>query len=165
MSGRLPTHRPPATCPVCSDSLITLRLGCPSCGTELSGHFDTCRYCRLDAADLVILEVFLRSRGNLRDVQAHLGVSYPTARARLGDVLDRLGLGAPLPAAPAAPAPDVPVPPAPPQAPFRLAPPIPPHPPHSAAAPGGTASVMADLAAGRISVDEAERRLRDHPTP
>ena len=40
-----------------------------------------------------ILEVFLRSRGNVRDVQAHLEVSYPTARARLIEVLDRLGLG------------------------------------------------------------------------
>jgi len=78
---------------VCSESLITLRLGCPSCGTELSGHFDTCRYCRLSAADLEILEVFLRGRGNVRDVQAHLEVSYPTARARLIEVLDRLGLG------------------------------------------------------------------------
>ena len=86
-------HRPPTTCPVCSESLITLRLGCPACGTELSGHFDTCRYCRLSAADLEILEVFLRSRGNVRDVQAHLEVSYPTARARLIEVLDRLGLG------------------------------------------------------------------------
>nr|MCU0264364.1 DUF2089 domain-containing protein [Candidatus Nanopelagicales bacterium] len=66
---------------MCSDSLITLRLGCPSCGTELAGHFETCRFCRLNAADLEILEVFLRSRGNVRDVQAHLEVSYPTARA------------------------------------------------------------------------------------
>ena len=89
------THRPPTTCPVCSESLITLRLGCPSCGTELSGHFETCRFCRLGAADLEILEVFLRSRGNVRDVQAHLEVSYPTARARLIEVLDRLGLGEP----------------------------------------------------------------------
>ena len=89
------THRPPTTCPVCSESLITLRLGCPSCGTELSGHFETCRFCRLGSADLEILEVFLRSRGNVRDVQAHLEVSYPTARARLSEVLDRLGLGDP----------------------------------------------------------------------
>ena len=97
------THRPPTTCPVCSESLITLRLGCPSCGTELSGHFETCRFCRLGPADLEILEVFLRSRGNVRDVQAHLEVSYPTARARLSEVLDRpAGLGEePLPDGPA----------------------------------------------------------------
>ena len=127
------THRPPTTCPVCSESLITLRLGCPSCGTEVSGHFDSCRFCRLDRADMEILEVFLRSRGNIRDVQAHLEVSYPTARARLAEVLDRLGLGAE--AGPvAAPEPD----------------------PPAAADPS---VVLADLAAGRIGVDVAEQLL------
>ncbi|MCU0300633.1 MAG: DUF2089 domain-containing protein [Candidatus Nanopelagicales bacterium] len=128
----LHTHRAPTTCPVCSDALITLRLGCPSCGTELSGHFDACRFCRLDSADLALLEVFLRSRGNIRDVQAHLGVSYPTARVRLLEVLERLGLGEPLapPAAVRGPAADDP------------------------------AAVLADLAAGRIDVAAAEASLR-----
>jgi hypothetical protein len=125
------THRPPTTCPVCSESLITLRLGCPSCGTELSGHFETCRFCRLGAADLEILEVFLRSRGNVRDVQAHLEVSYPTARVRLIEVLDRLGLGdGPRPPAAAGPASGV-----------------------------DTAAILADLAAGRLDVAEAETLL------
>lgn len=137
----LTTHRAPTTCPVCSTSLITLRLGCPSCGTELSGHFDSCRYCRLDAGDAQILEVFLRSRGNVRDVQAHLGVSYPTARARLGEVLDRLGLGE-------EPAPGATAPAAPVEAPAV-----------AAAATDRMAHVLADLAAGRLGVDEAERLL------
>ncbi|HYN55574.1 MAG TPA: DUF2089 domain-containing protein [Motilibacterales bacterium] len=126
------THRPPTTCPVCSDSLITLRLGCPSCGTELSGHFETCRFCRLSAPDLEILEVFLRSRGNVRDVQAHLEVSYPTARARLSDVLDRLGLGE-VPSPPEANA--------------------------AAALAVDTAAILADLAAGRLDVAQAEALL------
>ncbi len=128
------THRPPTTCPVCSDSLITLRLGCPSCGTELAGHFETCRFCRLNAADLEILEVFLRSRGNVRDVQAHLEVSYPTARARLSEVLERLGLGeAPSPEA-AHPAPSTEV---------------------------DAAAILADLAAGRLDVAQAEALLSE----
>jgi len=132
------THRPPSTCPVCSESLITLRLGCPSCGTELSGHFDTCRFCRLNSADLAILEVFLRSRGNIRDVQAHLEVSYPTARVRLIEVLDRLGM-AEEPTAPAtASSPKA-----------SGAPPEPTDHPEVGA-------VLADLAAGRIDVAEAE---------
>jgi hypothetical protein len=125
------THRPPTTCPVCSESLITLRLGCPSCGTELSGHFETCRFCRLGSADLEILEVFLRSRGNVRDVQAHLEVSYPTARARLSEVLDRLGLGDP---------------------PISTT-------PGPSAATTDTAAILADLAAGRLDVAEAEALL------
>ncbi len=133
------THRPPTTCPVCSDSLITLRLGCPSCGTELSGHFDTCRFCRLSPADLETLEVFLRGRGNIRDVQAHLEVSYPTARARLIEVLDRLGLAEPAPrgepaATPTHGKPD--------------------------AARSERGAVLADLASGRLDVAQAEELLR-----
>jgi hypothetical protein len=62
--------------------LVTSRLGCPGCGTELSGHFARCDFCALDAKELELLRVFLSSRGNLREVEKHLGVSYPTARAR-----------------------------------------------------------------------------------
>jgi hypothetical protein len=132
---------------VCSTSLITLRLGCPSCGTELSGHFESCRYCRLDSGDMAILEVFLRSRGNLRDVQAHLGVSYPAARARLAEVLDRLGFGeeAAEPALRLAGAPRS----------------VPPGDPAPAAPTDRMAQVLADLAAGRVGVDEAERLLNE----
>ncbi len=133
------THRPPTTCPVCSDSLITLRLGCPSCATELSGHFDTCRFCRLSPADLETLEVFLHSRGNIRDVQAHLEVSYPTARARLIEVLDRLGLADPAPPGEPVTAPD--------------------HGTPEATRPDRGA-VLADLAAGRLDVTKAEELLR-----
>lgn len=39
-----------------------------------------------------MLRVFLSSRGNLREVEKHLGVSYPTARARFSALLDKLGL-------------------------------------------------------------------------
>lgn len=89
----VPLHRAPTQCPVCTDSLVTLRLGCRTCGTEVSGLFSSCLYCRLSVEDLQMLEVFLRSRGNMRDVQAHLGVSYPTARQRYSALMGRLGLG------------------------------------------------------------------------
>lgn len=84
--------RPPVDCPVCGDELITSRLGCPGCGTELSGHFARCAFCSLDAKELELLQVFLSSRGNLREVEKHLGVSYPTARSRFTDLLVKLGL-------------------------------------------------------------------------
>ncbi len=90
--ARPPLHRAPSTCPVCTGELITLRLGCPECGTEVSGGFTSCAFCRLGRDDLDMLGVFLRSRGNMRDVQAHLGVSYPTARQRFAELLQRLGL-------------------------------------------------------------------------
>lgn len=88
-------YHAPADCPVCGDQLITIRKGCMTCGTELTGEFTSCEFCALEAADLDLLKVFLASRGNLRDVEKHLGVSYPTARARLDSVLGKLKLGEP----------------------------------------------------------------------
>lgn len=68
------------------------RLGCGSCGSELAGVFAVCPFCSLDDVDASMLRVFLRSRGNMREVEKHLGVSYPTARLRVGQLLERLGL-------------------------------------------------------------------------
>lgn len=86
-------YHAPADCPVCGDDLIVTRKGCLKCGTELAGEFASCAYCALDDADLDLLRVFLASRGNLREVEKHLGVSYPTARARYDAMVTKLGIG------------------------------------------------------------------------
>ena len=91
MTGRHLYHAP-ADCPVCGEALITIRKGCLQCGTEIAGEFAGCDFCALGEADLSLLRVFLGSRGNLREVEKHLQVSYPTARARLDAVLAKLGL-------------------------------------------------------------------------
>lgn len=85
-------YRAPAECPVCGGQLVTTRLGCPGCGSELAGEFGHCEFCSLDEADTELLRVFLASRGNLREVEKHLGVSYPTARSRFTVLLTKLGL-------------------------------------------------------------------------
>jgi hypothetical protein len=90
--GGVTRYRPPRDCPVCSSPLEITQLGCRTCGTGLSGHFAPCEFCGLDEADLQMLRVFLASRGNMRDLERHLGVSYPTARARFDDLLRRIGL-------------------------------------------------------------------------
>jgi hypothetical protein len=78
---------------VCGDQLAVTRLGCASCGSELAGVFGSCDFCALNAGELEMLRVFLSSRGNLREVEKHLGVSYPTARLRFSQLLTKLGLG------------------------------------------------------------------------
>lgn len=85
-------HHAPSDCPVCGDHLSVTRLGCGSCGSEVGGVFASCEYCALDDADSELLRVFLVSRGNMREVEKHLGVSYPTARTRFTALLTRLGL-------------------------------------------------------------------------
>lgn len=106
-SDLVPDHRAPSDCPVCGDQLITTRLGCTSCGTELAGMFAPCEFCGLTVAETDTLRVFLASRGNMREVEKHLGVSYPTARLRFTELLQKLGLAeVPEDQVPAAEAPD-----------------------------------------------------------
>ena len=90
----------PRQCPVCGDQLLLTRLSCGNCSTELSGRFESCEFCALTADDRQMLKVFLASRGNMKDLERHLGVSYPTARARFDGLLQKLGIDRP--AAPAA---------------------------------------------------------------
>jgi hypothetical protein len=82
-----------------------------------------CAYCGLPDDDLALLRIFLTSRGNMKELERHLGVSYPTARLRFADVLRRLGLEEQAPAV-------------------------------------DRDRILSDLAAGLITVDQAEAQLR-----
>jgi hypothetical protein len=81
-----------ATCPVCSGELTIARLHCRSCGTALEGEFGVGRFGRLDPEQLSLLESFLRSRGNLKEMERELGISYPTVRGRVDALIRSLGL-------------------------------------------------------------------------
>jgi hypothetical protein len=82
-----------STCPVCSGELAVTRLRCGSCGTTLEGEFSVGRFSRLSRDQTALLESFLRSRGNLRDIERELGISYPTVRARVEALVRALGFG------------------------------------------------------------------------
>ncbi|MEQ4203721.1 DUF2089 domain-containing protein [Actinopolymorpha sp. B9G3] len=131
----VPEYRPPRDCPVCGAGLQVTRLGCGSCGSELSGVFESCGFCGLTDAERSVLQVFLVSRGNMREVERHLGVSYPTARQRYADLLTKLGLE-PAPAAASGAA-------------------------EAAQAGHSREEVLASLARGDIDVDTAALQLRD----
>ncbi len=83
-----------STCPVCSSELAVTRLHCGSCGTTLEGDFSVGRFGRLNRDQLALLESFLRSRGNLREMERELGISYPTVRSRVEALVRALGFGA-----------------------------------------------------------------------
>lgn len=82
-----------STCPVCSGELAVTRLHCRSCGTTLEGEFSVGRFGRLTREQLALLESFLRSRGNLRDMERELSISYPTVRSRVEALVRALGFG------------------------------------------------------------------------
>ncbi len=72
--------------------MVITRLGCDACDTELSGRFEVSEFAALNSDEWATLKVFLASRGNMKEVERHLGVSYPTARSRFDALLAKLGL-------------------------------------------------------------------------
>jgi len=79
----MPENRIPPECPSCGGRLIVVRLVCSSCGTEVNGEFDVCPVCTLGEGGRELFDLFMDARGNLKEVQRKLGVSYPTARQRI----------------------------------------------------------------------------------
>lgn len=97
----------PNKCPLCSGPLEITEAACLDCGMQMRGRFDLAPYRNLDAEQIRFMETFLRCRGVIRDVEASLGISYPTVRARLDALLKALGFadGPPAPDPPPTPAP------------------------------------------------------------
>lgn len=87
------THDVISTCPVCEHELAVTRLHCDECGTTLEGTFSVGRFGRLNREQLSLLESFLRARGNLREMERELGLSYPTIRGRVEALVRALSLG------------------------------------------------------------------------
>lgn len=82
----------PTQCPSCAAALIVSRLQCPSCGTEVAGAFRPGRLINVPEPHASLLELFLRVRGNVKEMERALGLSYPTVRARLEKAILATGL-------------------------------------------------------------------------
>jgi len=151
-------HQLISTCPVCGETMHVARLECGNCGSALEGNFSLTgsweasstaskhsgplhggdeqrfgRLARLSDTQVEFVEVFVRCRGIIKNVEDMLGISYPTVRARLTNVLEAMGYG-----------PEDELPAAEPRNLRR--------------------KILADLAAGRISTEEAHRLLAQAAT-
>lgn len=140
-----------ATCPVCQQELSVTRLHCRSCGTTLEGDFRVGRFGRLTREQMELLEEFLRSRGNLREMERETGLSYPTLRSRVDALIRALGLGEP--PVDAAPEDIEPV--------EQLAGGLNPSDPPGPSTDGARRAVLERLARHEVSAAEASRLLRD----
>jgi hypothetical protein len=79
-------------CPACgSNSFELQRLGCTRCGTAVEGKFSVSRLATLPDEQVAFVETFLKCRGNIKEVERELGISYPTVRSRLDKVITHLG--------------------------------------------------------------------------
>ncbi len=79
------------TCPACDERLSITRYECRNCGTTVDGRFEPGRLFRLTPEQLEFVEVFIRCEGKLNRMERELGMSYPTLRSRLTDVIRQMG--------------------------------------------------------------------------
>ncbi|GEM82984.1 DUF2089 domain-containing protein [Meiothermus hypogaeus] len=83
----------PTQCPVegCNGRLHVTELVCPDCRTEIRGEFRPNEFALLPPEHLEFLRLYVKVRGNLKEVERILGLSYPTIRARFEALLRVLG--------------------------------------------------------------------------
>jgi len=62
-------HKQPGQCPVCGGDMIIKELECPTCQVTVSGSFETCPFCILTGEQLKLIKIFLKSRGNIKEVE------------------------------------------------------------------------------------------------
>ncbi len=81
----------PQSCPSCGSTLIVTQLNCTSCGTGVVGKFELSPFFRLKPESLKFLEVFVRNRGNVKEMERETGESYWTIRRQLDEVIAEMG--------------------------------------------------------------------------
>jgi len=82
----------PTPCPACKGRLYPRLLRCADCGLEVTTRYAANEFADLEPDQLHLLRIFVLCEGHIRDMEAALGVSYPTVKARLQSLRARLGL-------------------------------------------------------------------------
>lgn len=85
-------HKPklPTSCPACSHTLQVSQLSCPSCSTQVSGTFNLPPLGKLQEEDQEFIIQFVINGGSLKEMATLTGVSYPTVRNRLDDLIAKI---------------------------------------------------------------------------
>jgi hypothetical protein len=127
----------PRRCPLTGGQIVVTRFYCPDADVAIEGRFavETPPFAQLSPDQLKFVEIFVRNEGKLNRMEDELGLSYPTIRSRLHEIIRTLGYEPGRDDTP--PAPQAPLPP-----------------------PLDRKAVLADLDAGRISFEEAMQRLQ-----
>jgi hypothetical protein len=80
----------PIKCPSCEEALAVTNLRCGRCETEVGGLYPLPRLAQLSPDDHAFVIDFVKSSGSLKEMAKRLGVSYPTVRNRLNEIISRL---------------------------------------------------------------------------
>lgn len=78
-------------CPICSGAVEITEVTCNSCKSTVRGHFKPCKFCTLSREHKDFAEVFIKNRGNIKEIEKELGISYPTVKGKLDSLISALG--------------------------------------------------------------------------
>ena len=84
-------HEVPGSCPICDSEIKVSEIKCKKCKSVIRGEFDLCKFCRMNDQQKYFVEVFIKNRGNIKEIEKELGISYPTVRNKLDEVISVLG--------------------------------------------------------------------------
>lgn len=81
----------PSKCPICNGEIIVTRLYCRDCDSTIEGRFLAGHFENITPEQLSFIETFVRCEGKITRMEDELGLSYPTIRNRLHEVIRALG--------------------------------------------------------------------------
>lgn len=80
----------PKICPSCGKRLSVHTMHCNGCDTHIEGNYRLPVMMQLSAVDQQFVLDFVKSSGSLKEMAQKLGLSYPTVRNRLDDIISQL---------------------------------------------------------------------------
>jgi len=81
----------PSKCPICGGEIIVTKIHCQECDSFIEGRFTTGTFENLTAEQLSFIETFVRCEGKITRMEEEIGLSYPTIRNRLHEVIRAMG--------------------------------------------------------------------------
>ena len=81
-------------CPSCGEGMVISEIRCQKCDLRVRKDFSMCQFCKLSEEDYEFLKIFLRTQGRITDIEKILGISYPTIKAKIDNLLKNLKLSA-----------------------------------------------------------------------
>ncbi len=81
----------PNKCPICDGEIIVTRMQCQDCDSTIEGRFEHGTFEALTPEQLGFVETFIRCEGKINRMEDEIGLSYPTIRNRLHEIIRALG--------------------------------------------------------------------------
>lgn len=82
--------RLPINCPSCGSTLRVRTMHCTECDTTVEGDYQLPALMRLRDEDQLFIHDFVMCSGSLKEMASRMGLSYPTVRNRLDEVIAAL---------------------------------------------------------------------------